>query len=74
MELCTGKKTAYKSVFRFRRVTTKVKRKIRFIPEGKVKEKHGNVESKYPFYLGGTDSCQGQIYKSYKFKLLLACF
>ncbi len=42
-------------------------RRISFKPEGKVRNTLGIKDSKYDFYLGGTDSCQGGTFVSAAF-------
>ncbi len=58
VELCTGKKSGFRHIYQFRRVVTKDKM-VLFKTEGRVTNRMGIEDSKYDFYLGGTDSCQG---------------
>lgn len=58
LEICTGRKTQFAFNYQFRRIVTKSGR-VTFKTEGKVENRLGVPKSKYNFYLGGTDSCQG---------------
>jgi hypothetical protein len=59
IELCSGKKSKFPLIHQFRRITTK-DNKIKFQPQPPVVNRLGLPESKYDFFLGGTDSCQGE--------------
>ena len=58
LEICTGHKSNFRYIWQFRRVVHN-KGEIAFHPEGKVLNMLGLAKSKYPFFLGGKDSCQG---------------
>ena len=61
IEICTGKKTAWPEVRKFKKVIDKKTKKFYFAPMGAVKNYLGfEGKQKYDFYLGGTDSCQGK--------------
>jgi hypothetical protein len=61
IEICTGKKTSWPKVRKFKRVIDKSSKKVYFQSTGTVKNYLGFGEKqKYDFYLGGTDSCQGK--------------
>ena len=57
-EFCTGRKTSFPWIHKFKRVKNS-NGKIIFTSEGKEVNYLGAKKTKYPFYLGGTDSCQG---------------
>ena len=59
LELCTGKKTRYSYIYQFKRMVTE-DGEITFKPHAKIKNYLGVKDPKYPFYLGGTDACQGK--------------
>jgi hypothetical protein len=62
IEICTGKKTPWPKVRKFKKVIDKATKKFYFASTGTVKNYLGFGEKqKYEFYLGGTDSCQGNI-------------
>ena len=58
-EICAGRKNYFPKVLKFARVKSVVNDTFYFKPTGSSYNYLGFKESKYNFYLGGTDSCQG---------------
>ena len=58
-EICAGRKNYFPKVLKFVRVKSVVNDTFYFKPKGPSYNYLGFKESKYNFYLGGTDSCQG---------------
>ena len=58
-EICAGRKNYFPKVLKFVRVKSVVNDTFYFKPTGPSYNYLGFKESKYNFYLGGTDSCQG---------------
>ena len=61
IEICTGRKTDFPSIQQYIRKVTKDNKRVRFKKKGTVKNLLGTKEKDYDFYLGGSDSCQGNI-------------
>jgi hypothetical protein len=64
IEMCTGRKVEFDHIHQFRQILSKDKKRITFRSDGKVLNRLGTKFSKYNFYLGGTDSCQGEYFYS----------
>ena len=62
MELCGGKKNYFPKVWKFKRVHSRRSNRYFFKPIGSSYNYLGFGKTKYNFYLGGTDSCQGTKY------------
>ena len=56
IEICTGKKKPFPDSLKFQMSTDG-----KFSENGKVKNRLGIKSEKYNFYIGGTDSCQGNL-------------
>ncbi len=61
MELCTGKKKRFPKIIKLKRIKNVKSKSNYFEYIGKVTNYLGMGRSKYDFYLGGTDSCQGEV-------------
>ena len=59
LELCTGKKKLFPQIVKLKRIRNVKSKKYYFEYISKVTNYLGFEKTKYPFYLGGTDSCQG---------------
>ena len=60
MEVCAGKKLPFPQVPQYKRVQTRSEGKISFRADGFETNRLGLMESEFDFYIGGTDSCQGE--------------
>ena len=58
-EICTGRKNPFPTVWLFKRTKSLETGRFSFKHIGKEKNYLGFKKSKHDFYLGGTDSCQG---------------
>ena len=58
-EICTGRKNSFPKHWKFKRLLSKTKKKYHFKLIGPSTNYLGFKKTKYNFYLGGTDSCQG---------------
>ena len=58
-ELCAGKKNFFPKVWKFKRIKSVKRNSYHFKPIGTSYNYLGFKKTKYNFYLGGTDSCQG---------------
>ena len=61
-EICAGRKNYFPKVLKFVRRKSVVNNTFYFQPKDPSYNYLGFKESKYNFYLGGTDSCQGILY------------
>lgn len=59
VELCAARKTPFPKIDKYKRVRNTRKKTFYFQKTGTAINYLGIGESKYKFYLGGTDSCQG---------------
>ena len=59
-ELCAGRKNYFPKVWKFKRMRSIGKKTYHFKLIGPSINYLGIKKSKYNFYLGGTDSCQGK--------------
>ena len=59
LETCAGRKNHFPKILKFVRVKSVVNNTFYFKPKGPSYNYLGFKETKYNFYLGGTDSCQG---------------
>ena len=60
-EICTGRKNSFPKHWKFKRLLSKTKKKYHFKLIGPSTNYLGFKKTKYNFYLGGTDSCQGKV-------------
>ena len=58
-EICTGRKNSFPKHWKFKRLLSKTKKKYHFKLIGPSTNYLGFKKTKYNYYLGGTDSCQG---------------
>ena len=63
IEICTGMKRPWPKIRKFKKVFNKATGKYYFASQGVAKSYLGfGAKQKYDFFLGGTDSCQGNLF------------